>query len=257
MKNKKLLSLGVATILMGAVLIGCTDQQDADVINNPTEETSNVENKGEKKLYVSPEVSSGDEAMELLVAGNERYVNGELKNYDLGNDRRTLLAEGQKPHTVVVTCSDSRVAPEHLFDQGIGDIFVIRVAGNILDKAEIGSIEYAVANLGSPLVVVLGHEDCGAVTAAVNKVLNPEDSKTTENIDAFLDNIEPAVKVAVDEDAKLEGQELIEKVADLNVEMSLDQLLKDSELIKTAVDDGKVKIVGAKYELSSGNAVYQ
>ena len=157
-KHRKILSTLLVTTLLTAVFTGCTPQKKTEV-KEPV-----IDQKAE--VYKNPTVSSAEEAITLLKEGNKRFVNNKLANYDLSQTRRNELTEGQKPSAVVVACSDSRVAPEHLFDQGLGDIFVIRVAGNILDEAEIGSIEYAVDHLGSPLVVILGHESCGAVTKA-------------------------------------------------------------------------------------------
>lgn len=243
MKNKKILSTLLVTALLTTVFTGCTTQNNTGV-KDPV-------NQQQAEVYENPTVSSPEDAFRLLEEGNKRFVNNQLANYNLGQTRRNELVQGQKPFAVVVACSDSRVAPEHLFDQGLGDIFVIRVAGNILDKAEIGSIEYAVDHLGSPLVVILGHESCGAVTAAVAKFENPAETHTTENIDAFLDNIEPAVAEAKEDN--LEGKELIEEAAEINVELAVDQLLRDSSIVKEGVDAGKVKVVGAKYLLTNGD----
>lgn len=242
MKNRKTLSALLVITLLTTVFIGCTPQEKTGV-KEPA-----IEQKVE--FYENPTVSSAEDAIALLKEGNKRFVNNELANYDLGQTRRNELIEGQKPFAVVVACSDSRVAPEHLFDQGLGDIFVIRVAGNILDEAEIGSIEYAVDHLGSPLVVILGHEGCGAVTTAVAKAEKPAETHTTENIDSFLDNIEPAVEKA--QETNLEGKELVEEAVDINVKLAVEQLLEDSSIVKKGVDSGKVKVVGAKYLLTNG-----
>lgn len=243
MKNRKILSTLFVNALLTTVFTGCAPQRKIGVKEPVIEQ--------QVEIYENPTVSSAEDAITLLKEGNKRFVNDELANYDLSQTRRNELIEGQKPFAIVVTCSDSRVAPEHLFDQGLGNLFVIRVAGNILDKAEIGSIEYAVDHLGSPLVVILGHESCGAVTTAVAKVEKPDETHTTENIDEFLDNIEPAVVKA--KETKLDGKELIEKAADINVELAVDQLLEDSSIVKKGVDAGKVKVVGAKYLLTNGN----
>ncbi|MDR7870541.1 MAG: carbonic anhydrase [Tissierellaceae bacterium] len=260
MKNRKILSTLLAFMLLSQVFTGCTPQNDTGV-KEPTndqkviepidDQNANEPNAQKKEVYRNPTVSSAEEAITLLKEGNTRFVNNELANYDLGQTRRSELTEGQSPFAVVVACSDSRVVPEHLFDQGLGDLFIIRVAGNILDDAEIGSIEYGVDHLGSPLVVILGHESCGAVTAAVEKAENPTGTHTTENIDEFLDNIEPAVAKA--KEANLEGKELVDKAVDLNVEFAIAQLLDESSIVKDGVNAGKLKVIGAKYLLSNGN----
>lgn len=243
MKNKKILLILLVTALLITVFTGCTPPRKIGIKEPVTDQRAQV--------YETPTVSSAEDALTLLKEGNERFVNNKLVNHDLSQTRRSELTKGQKPFAVIVACSDSRVAPEHLFDQGLGDLFVIRVAGNILDEAEIGSIEYAVDHLGSPLVVILGHESCGAVTTAVAKAEKPAETHTTENIDEFLDNIEPAVAKA--KETKSEGKELIEKAADINVELAVDQLLEESSIVKEGVDAGKVKVVGAKYLLKNGH----
>lgn len=242
MTSRKILSTLLVTALLITIFTGCAPQRVTDVKESVT--------KQQVKVYENPTVNSAEEAIALLQKGNRRFVNNELANHDLSQTKRNELTGGQKPFAVVVACSDSRVAPEHLFDQGLGDIFVIRVAGNILDDAEIGSIEYAVDHLGSPLVVILGHESCGAVTTAVAKAEKPAETHTTENIDEFLDNIEPAVEKA--KDTKLSGKELIEKTADINVELAIDELLSESNIVREGIESGKIKVVGAKYLLTNG-----
>lgn len=270
MRNKKILLNLLVAAFLTTVFTGCTPQskteekkpvnnqvndQANDQVNNQVNNQVNGQvndqvNDQKVEVYKNPTVSSAEDALQLLKEGNTRFVNNELANYDLSQTRRSELTEGQKPFAVVIACSDSRVVPEHLFDQGLGDLFVIRVAGNILDDAEIGSIEYGIDHLGSPLVVILGHESCGAVTAAVEKVEKPAETHTTEYIDEFLDNIEPAVTRAKGTD--LTGKDLIEKSVDINVELAVGQLLNESNIVKEGVDAGKVKVVGAKYLISSG-----
>src|SRR5262249_28305065 len=114
-------------------------------------------------LARAQEPSPGAKALEQLKAGNERFASDKLGPRDIGKARRQELAKGQKPFAVVLTCADSRLAPELIFDQGLGDIFVLRVAGNVADQFELGSIEFAVGELKAPLIVVMGHESCGAV----------------------------------------------------------------------------------------------
>lgn len=133
---------------------------------------------------------SPDEALAKLVAGNTRFVEGKQAQKDVGNTRRTELTKGQQPFAVILSCSDSRVPPEHIFDQGLGDIFVVRVAGNVADSIELGSVEYAAEHLGSPLILVLGHQMCGAVKATV------AGGKPEGNIGSIVKKIEPAVKKA-------------------------------------------------------------
>ena len=237
MKLKNIFALLLILLL---TLVGCS-KDDA-------KETSG---KVEKITYYSnPKINTADEALNLLKEGNKRYVEGNLKNFDLGKEKREALTKGQNPHTIIVTCSDSRVAPEHLFDQGLGDIFIIRVAGNVLDKDEIGSVEYAVDHLKTPLVVMMGHESCGAVTSAVDMYENPDNSHGTENIKALLNKIVPSVKEA--KKSNLKGEELVNKSIDLNIDATVKQIKEQSPIVKEGLANGKVKVVGAKYILSTG-----
>ena len=240
MKMKRILSIGVVVMLTSVMTIGCT----------PNEK---VVDKVE--FYETPQVGNTDEALEVLKLGNKRFVDDKMENFNLGFDKRELLADGQSPHTVIVACSDSRVAPEHIFDQGLGDLFVIRVAGNILSEEEIGSIEYAVDHLDSPLVVLMGHEKCGAVTAAVDASMT-ENSETTKNIDAILNRIQPAVEKAKQSDVNLKGDELVEKSIDENVDLTLFNLVENSELVVDRMNNNKLKIMGAKYKLNTGEVEF-
>lgn len=243
MKAKKILSIGLAILLTSGMTIGCTKQ-----VTDKTDK-----DKGE--FYETPKVNNADEALELLKLGNKRFVDDKVKHFNLGFDRREFLANGQNPHTVVVACSDSRVTPEYIFDQGLGDLFVIRVAGNVISEEEIGSIEYAVDHLDVSLVVLMGHEKCGAVTAAVDASMN-EEIESTENIDSILDRIQPAVEKAKESDGNLKGDELVEKSVDENIELTLSDLVENSELVVNRIKDGKLKIMGAKYQLDTGKVEF-
>jgi len=130
---------------------------------------------------------TADEALKMLLDGNVRFVQGKQESKKLGDDRRKELAKGQNPIAIILSCSDSRVPPEHIFNQGLGDIFVVRVAGNVADPIELGSIEYGAEHLNVPLVVVLGHKFCGAVKATV------AGGKPEGNIEAIVKKINPAV----------------------------------------------------------------
>lgn len=187
-------------------------------------------------------VSSGDQAKELLISGNTRFTKGELAKKDLGNKRREELTAGQKPFAVILSCSDSRVPPELLFDQGLGDVFVIRVAGNVVDPVVLGSVEYAVEHLHTPLVVVLGHEKCGAVTATVTG------GEIPGSIGSIVDLIKPSVAKAK---ASSTDGDLVEKAVDENTKAMVTELEK-SHIVKEFEDSGKLKVIGAKYHLGSG-----
>ena len=189
-----------------------------------------------------------EEAWQKLVDGNKRYLENKMNACgESSTVTRETLAKGQKPYAIILSCSDSRVPPEIIFDKGLGEIFVARVAGNVADPVVLGSIEYAAEHLGSPLIMVLGHERCGAVTAAVGAKGKPEG-----NIGAILRLIQPAVKQAKKEAAGKAKEELVETAIDDNVKLVAANLTKQSKILKEMAEAGKVKIVGAKYDLDDG-----
>ena len=189
---------------------------------------------------------AGDDSMAKLNAGNKRFVSGKLAKKDIGGKRRKELSKGQKPFAVVVTCSDSRVAPELLYDQGLGDIFVIRVAGNVVDPISLGSIEYAAEHLHAPLVVVLGHSSCGAVKAALEAKGEPEG-----NIGEIVKKIMPAVEKAKSAGKKDEAETLDLAVQE-NVKNVYAEIMAKSPVIKEMVESGKVKMAMGEYHLDTG-----
>lgn len=182
-------------------------------------------------------------AQGLLIKGNERFVSGHLEIKVLGKEKRLTLANEQHPFAVVLSCSDSRVPPEILFDQGLGDLFVIRVAGNIVTEEALGSIEYAVEHLGAPLIVVLGHEQCGAVMATIDNI------KSTENLTAIMAKIRPSVHKA--QALGLQGNNLLQKAEDFNIAEMVNEI-EQSRHIKESIQKGGVAVLGAKYHLSTG-----
>ncbi len=191
---------------------------------------------------------SAAEARHNLVAGNLRFTTEGPAPKNIGPDRRVQLQkEGQFPFAVIVTCSDSRVSPEILFDQALGDIFVIRTAGNVLDQVSMGSVEYAVDHLHCPLVVVLGHENCGAVKATV------EGGSPPGSIGAITSIIGPSVEKA--RSLGYAGTELCEKAADENIAVTLSSL-QTSPIIQHQLAEGNVTLAGAKYFLGSGEVVF-
>ena len=188
-----------------------------------------------------------DQAMDRLKTGNDRFTSGEAKHPDTGTERILETSQhGQHPFATVITCSDSRVPVERLFDQGIGDVFVIRVAGNVIDVDEVGSIEYGVDHLGTPLMVVLGHTNCGAVTAVVT------DAELHGSIPPLVDNIKPAVTKAKEANPHLKGKALIPAAIQANVWQSVDDLFKSSPATRKLVAEGKLNVVGAIYDIGSG-----
>jgi carbonic anhydrase len=203
--------------------------------------------------------ASPEEALQKLMDGNKHYVENKLSNTVLCDTAaRTALAKSQKPYAVILTCSDSRVPPELVFDKGLGEIFVVRVAGNIPDPVVLGSIEYAVEHLGSSLIMVLGHERCGAVTATVD---SKGKSTGSANIDAIVKAIEPNVNTAAHDCAACTGEkkcaetkknEFVECVIDANAKTVAANLTKRSAILEHMVHGKKIKIVAAKYDLDDG-----
>ena len=183
------------------------------------------------------------EAWRRLADGNDRFVDDRPDHPRQDADRRAELAEGQKPVAALLGCSDSRVAAEVLFDQGLGDLFVIRNAGQIASASAVASVEYAVAVLGVPLVVVLAHDRCGAVQAAIDAA-GPDAPLLPPLIAAHIAGIEQAVEAAADTDPA--------SVGETHLEATVAALLARSELLAAAVADGSVDVVGANYRLAEG-----
>ncbi len=184
-----------------------------------------------------------------LVRGNERFLQGAPKGEHRDESRRRSLAASQSPSAIVLSCSDSRVPPELIFDQGLGDLFTIRVAGNVLGSAQVASMEYAIEHLGAKLIVVLGHESCGAVKAAITA--KPKVSSGSTDLDWLVGAIKPNIRrreiaSVRNDDVKIRGPVMA------NVDAVSEQLLVRSSIIRTAVDSGKLKIVRGIYGLESG-----
>jgi carbonic anhydrase len=185
-----------------------------------------------------------DEAFKQLTEGNKRFVSGHVKGPNRSPARRAELAGSQHPIAVIVSCSDSRVPPELLFDQGFGDIFVVRTAGNIVDSIALGSIEYAVDHLGTKLVVVLGHKRCGAVTAAM------QGGDAPGNIKTLVETIKPAIEKGK---AKHAGHgDLLDTCVKTNVKLVAEKIRTTAPILSEAVDDGMLRVIGAHYDLDSG-----
>ena len=180
-------------------------------------------------------------ALSGLKAGNQRHMNGQYTHPDQTVARRQALTGGQHPHAVVLTCADSRVPPEIIFDQGLGDLFDVRVAGNIAQNDVIASIEYAVEHLHTMLVVVMGHQSCGAVDAAIHG------GEPHGHLSTLVNAIHPAVVEA----RKLKG-DLPANATRLNVEMVVKRLRTSHPVLAEAVASGKLRIVGAVYSLDTG-----
>lgn len=185
------------------------------------------------------------DALKQLKEGNARYVRNELKHPHLDDHRRHELEGGQKPFAVILSCSDSRVVPEFLFDQGLGDLFVIRVAGNVAKDKVLASIEFALLHLGSKLVIVLGHEKCGAVQAAMS------DDNLPGHLGMLIDNIKPAVHIA----KTMEGDVLTNAVK-LNARIVSGNVAGSQPIISEAVKSKQIMVVPAYYKLESGEVEF-
>ncbi len=190
--------------------------------------------------------------MERLCQGNRRFVSDDVDRKALAKrTHQTGAADEQSPIAIVLACSDSRVPTELIFDQGIGDLFVIRVAGNIVAPSQIGSIEYAAKQFKTQLVVVLGHTDCGAVIATLNE-LALKDSHRSPNLRAIVDRIRPAVEPVLAEYKDDEATGVVRDAVRANVRASVEQLKHGSLILEKLIDHSELRIVGAEYCLDRG-----
>jgi len=176
-----------------------------------------------------------------LIEGNKRYVS-DKEIVDSNSRLRTQLKDGQNPYAIILSCADSRVVPELIFDSNIGDLFIVRVAGNIANTCSIASIEYAVAHIGCKLIVVLGHESCGAVTAAV------KGGDNGYNLNKLCSFISPAIDKA--------NSENISDIVKMNAKINGEALITNSEIISKAVDETKLSVISAYYNLEKGNVEF-
>ena len=185
--------------------------------------------------------SQADQTLSALLDGNKRYVAGKPQRPHQNAGRRAELSKGQKPRAAVLGCADSRVPPELLFDQGLGDIFVVRVAGNIVDDVALGSLEYAAEHLGVDLIIVLGHSSCGAVAATLKGGEAP----------GHLGALVKAIKPAVDECRGKPGDAL-DNAVHANVRRVVAQISSSKPVLGHLVKEGTLKVVGAHYDITTG-----
>ncbi|MFW0756810.1 carbonic anhydrase [Pseudomonas sp. H11T01] len=187
---------------------------------------------------------SPDMALQRLMKGNERYVKGTSKTHDFKSEREALVS-GQNPFVSVLSCSDSRIAPEYAFDTARGDLFAIRVAGNFVSDEGLASLEYSVVVLGAPLILVLGHEDCGAITAGIKAV--KDHTVFPGQIQKLADALKPSIEKVLDKPGSL-----LDNAVAQNVKDSVNSLKNASPLLTDALSKGTLKIVGGVYRLASG-----
>lgn len=198
-----------------------------------------------------PDVASvaPDDAWRMLSQGNERFARDLVLRPHADAERRREQAREEQPYAVVVTCSDSRLAPELIFDQGLGDLFVLRTAGNVTQgDANLGSVEYAVERLGAKLVVVLGHDQCQIVKDAVNGVKKNDHSR----YDELVAMLKPAADEASDKVAGLKKGEAIGEAVEKNVQLQIRNLLKGSAVVREKVEAGEIKVIGGVYSVENG-----
>lgn len=193
-------------------------------------------------------MSNALETLSRLRQGNKRFVREELR-FDASAALRQRLVEGQSPVAVIIGCSDSRVPTEIIFDQDVGDLFVVRVAGNVVQPSQIGSVEFAAQSFGVQLVVVLGHTLCGAISATLDQLAQPE-AEQSRNLASIVNCIRPAIEKLMPEYDS--ADKLKEAAVRENVRYSAEALRHGSDIIEGLIDDGKLLIVGAEYRLESG-----
>jgi carbonic anhydrase len=208
-----------------------------------TETDTSHSNDSKEKKHEHAVINTPDDAMNELKNGNKRFTDGKLENTDY-KEQVQATKEDQHPHSVILSCLDSRVPPEIVFDQGFGNIFVARVAGNIEDDNILGSLEFATKIKGSKLIVVLGHNKCGAVKGAV-------DNAELGNLTQLVNQIKPAIT-----GDKSNPDKMLDETSRKNVKLTIENILKHSEVISDLVKEGKVKIVGAYYDLNTGKVEF-
>jgi carbonic anhydrase len=194
---------------------------------------------------------SAREALELLLDGNRRFVAERQRDARVGATRRNELTERQEPFAIVLGCSDSRVPAEIVFDQGLGDLFVIRVAGNIVAPSQIGSVEFAAEQFKTRLVVVLGHSGCGAIAATVEQLKRPVE-KQSRNLRAIVDRVRPSVEPLLATPLRDDPQALIRDAVRANVRASASHLRHGSEILEQLIAQEALLVVGAEYSLETG-----
>ena len=226
-------------------LAGCNATPDAanNAANNGTTGAHAAPNEAAHTASVAKPIATPDEALAELKAGNARFLDGKMMNTDY-KSQIEHTKDDQHPHSVILSCLDSRIPPEIIFDQGIGNIFVARVAGNVEDTYNLGSMEFATKVKGSKLIVVMGHNKCGAVKGAIDDV-------KLGNLTALVSHIKPCIK-----GDKTKLAEMMDETAQNNVRQTITDILKDSPTIKELVDAKTVRIVGAYYDITTGKVAF-
>jgi carbonic anhydrase len=199
---------------------------------------------------------SAQEALARLRDGNQRYVAGMHSSDDnVGHLRRLETSEEQAPIAIILGCSDSRVPAEIVFDQGLGDLFVIRVAGNVVAPSQIASVEFAAEKFATRLVVVLGHSQCGAVLATLEEIQRPAESQS-KHLHAIVDRVRPSIEGLLKTELRFDTDKLIARAVTENVIRSISQLKHGSDIIESRINDDGLLIVGAEYSLETGEVEF-
>ena len=199
---------------------------------------------------------TAQEALSRLKQGNQRFVAGETTHHkQLSHQARAEMAEDQNPFAIVLGCSDSRVPAEMVFDQGLGDLFVIRVAGNVVAPSQVGSVEFAAERYDCAVVVVLGHSHCGAIQATIDTLMNP-DSPPSANLMSIVNRVRPSVETLMQTELKHDLCKLSKHAVRSNVFASVNQLSHGSAVLESLIAKGKLQVVGAEYSLESGEVVF-
>jgi carbonic anhydrase len=197
-------------------------------------------------------VVSAREALERLREGNRRFVSGVRGSETLPNQTRLReLAAGQEPFAIILGCSDSRVPAEIVFDQGLGDLFVIRVAGNIVASSQVDSVEFAAERFGTPLVVVLGHSQCGAILATLEELRRPREIQS-RNLSSIVDRVRPSVEPLLETDLRHDPDALVRHAVRANVRVSANHLRHGSKVLEQLIQQDRLLVVGAEYSLETG-----
>ncbi|HKH91640.1 MAG TPA: carbonic anhydrase [Gemmatimonadaceae bacterium] len=192
------------------------------------------------------------ESLQRLRDGNARFASNVrgLESF-LSQERRAELARQQEPHAIILGCSDSRVPAEIVFDQGLGDLFVIRVAGNIVAPSQVGSVEYAAERFGTRLVVVLGHSQCGAVLATLDQLQRPVENQS-RNLRTIVDRVRPSVAALLETELRHDLDALVSRAVRANIRTSVDHLRHGSDVLEQLIDREGLVVVGAEYSLETG-----
>ena len=191
-------------------------------------------------------------ALDRLIGGNRRFASG-LRSHDrlASPERRDALVAGQEPFAIILGCSDSRVPAEIIFDQGLGDLFVIRVAGNIVAPSQVGSVEFAAERLGTRLVVVLGHTQCGAILATLEELQQASENRS-RNLRSIVDRVRPSVETLLATDLRHDPEALVQQAVRANIRVSANHLRHGSEILEQLIQSSGLMVVGAEYSLETG-----